>query len=169
MYYLNIKMNYGDICLVDCATMHTILREKKYFLNLIITNASVSTISGTSDLIEGSGKANIMLPNGTRFHINDTLYSSKSTRNFLSFKDIRKNGYHIETMNEGNKESLYITFVIYGKKIVAEKLPTFSSGLYHRTIKPIESYVIMNQKFNDPKIFTLWHNRLGHPSSSMMR
>ena len=146
-----------------------ILQEKKYFLNLIVTNASVSTISGTSYLIEGSGRANIMLPNRTRFHINDALYSSKSTRNLLSFKDIRKNEYHIETMNECNKESLYITSIIYGKKIVAEKLQAFSSGLYHTTIKPIESYAVMNQKFNDPKIFTLWHNRLGHPGSSMMR
>ena len=99
MYF---KMNDSDICLPDNATTHTILREKKYFLNLIVTNASVSTIFSTSDLTEGSGRENIMLPNGTRFHINDALYSSKSKRNFLSFKDIRKNGYHIETMNEGN-------------------------------------------------------------------
>ena len=62
-----------------------------------------STISGTSYLIEGSGRANIMLPNGTRFHINDALYSRKSTRNFLCVKYIHKNGYHIETMNEDNK------------------------------------------------------------------
>ena len=34
-------MNDGDICLADCATTYTILREKKYFLNLIVTNASV--------------------------------------------------------------------------------------------------------------------------------
>ena len=110
-----------------------------------------------------------MLQNGTRFHINDALYCSKSIRNLLSFKDICKNRYHIETMNEGNKEILYITYIIYGKRIVAEKLPTFFSGLYHTTIKPIESYVVMNKKFNDPKIFTLWHNMLGHPEFSMMR
>ena len=110
-----------------------------------------------------------MLPNGTRFHINDALYSSKSTRNLLSFKDIHKNGYHIETMNEGNKESFYITFITYGKKIVAKKFTAFSSRLYHTTIKPIESYAVMKQKFNDPRIFTLWHNRLGYPGSSMMR
>ena len=88
-----------------------------------------------------------MLPNETGFHINNVLYSRKSTRNFLSFNDILKNGYHIETMNEGNKKSLYITSIIYGKKIVAEKLPAFSYGLYHTTIKPIESYAIMNKKF----------------------
>ena len=83
----------------------------------------------------------------------------------LSLKDIHKNGYHIETMNEDNKESLYITSIIYGKKIVAEKVPTFSSGLYHTTIKSIESYTVMNQKFNYPNIFILCHNRLGHLGS----
>ena len=130
-------MNEDDICLADCATMHTILREKKYFLNLIVTNASVSIISGTLDLIEGSGRANIMIPNGTRFHISDGLYSSKLIRNLLSFKDIRKNGYHIETMIGGNKDSLYITSIIYEKKIVAEKLPAFSFELYHTTINQL--------------------------------
>ena len=73
----------------------------------------------------------------------------------LSFKDIRRNGYHIETMNEGNTECLYITSIIFGKKIVVEKLSAFSSGLYHTTIKSIESNVAVNQKFNDPKIFNL--------------
>ena len=47
-------------------------------------------------------------------------------------------------MNEGNKEILYITFITYGKMIVAEKLPEFSFGLYHTTIKSIESYAIIN-------------------------
>ena len=99
-------MNEGDVCLIDCATTHTILLDKRYFLNLTLTNANVSTISGTGNLIEGTGRANIMLPNGTRFHINDAIYSSKCTRNLLNFKDIRRNGYHIETMNEGNTEPL---------------------------------------------------------------
>ena len=82
-----------------------------------------------------------MLPNGTRFHINDALYSSKYTRNLLSFKDIRRNRNHIETMNEGNIECLYITHIVYDKKLVVEKLSSFSYGLYHITIKPIMSYV----------------------------
>ena len=60
-------------------------------------------------------------------------------------------------------------YIIYGKNVVAEKLLAFSSMLYHTTIKLIESYVVMNQEFNDLKIFTLWHNRLGHPGSSIMR
>ena len=50
-----------------------------------------------------------------------------------------------------------------------EKLIAFLSRLYHTTIKSIESYVVVNQKFNDPKVFVFWHDRLGHPRSSMMR
>ena len=49
-------------------------KKKHIFLNLIVTNVGVSTISGTSYLIEGSRRTNIMLPNETRFHINDALY-----------------------------------------------------------------------------------------------
>ena len=136
-------MDDDDVCLASCATTHTILLDKRYFLSLTLISGNVSTISGTSNLIEGYGKANIMLLKRTRFHINDALYYSKSTRNLLSFKDIRKNGYHIETMNDGNKECLYITSIVSGKKLV-ETLLAFSTRLYHTTRKPIESYVVMN-------------------------
>ena len=110
-----------------------------------------------------------MLPKGIRFHINDALYSSKSTRNLFSFKDIRINGYHIETINDGNKECFYITSIVSGKKLVVKTLSAFSTRLCHTTIKSIESYVVVNQKFNDPKTFVLWHDMLGHPGSSMIR
>ena len=92
-------MNEGDVCFADYTTTHTILRDRRYFLDLTLTNANVSTISGIENLIEGSERPNIILSNGTRFHINDALYSRKSTRNLLSFKDTCRNGYHIETMN----------------------------------------------------------------------
>ena len=161
-------MNEGGVCLADCASTHTILRDKRYFIDLTLTNVNIRTISGTANFIEGFGRANIMLPNG-RFHINDALYSNKSTRNLLSFKDIRRNGYHIETMDEGNTEYLYITSIVYGKKLMMEKLSAFSYGLYHTNIKPIESYVVVNQKFNNSKTFALWHDKLGHLGSSMMR
>ena len=72
-------------------------------------------------------------------------------------------------MNEDNVEYLYITSIKFGQKLIMEKLSAFSSRLYHTTIKSIESYVVVNQKFNDSKVFILWHDRLGHPRSSMMR
>ena len=148
-------MNEGDVCLADCATIYTILRDKRYSLDLTLTNANASTVSGIANLIEGSERASIMLLNGTRFHINDSLYSRKSTRNLLSFNVIRRNGYPIKTMNEGNTKYLYIIYIVYCKKLIMEKLSVFSSGLYYTNIKPIKSYVVVNQKFNDPKTFVL--------------
>ena len=52
-------------------------------------------------------------------------------------------------MYEGNTKGLYITFIVYGKKLVVEKLSFISYGLYQTTIKPINSYVVVNQKFKD--------------------
>ena len=83
----------------------------------------MNTISGSAKLIEGSGRANILLPGGTKIHIDDALYSFQ--RNLLSFKDIRRNGYHIETTNEGNTEYLYITNVVSGNKNILEKITRF--------------------------------------------
>ena len=78
-----------DVCLVDCATTHTILRDKKYFLNLTLVPFNVQTISSPVDIIKGSRTATIVLPHGTKFQIDDALHYNKSNRNLLSFKDIR--------------------------------------------------------------------------------
>ena len=110
-----------------------------------------------------------MLPCGTIFHINDALYSVRSRRNLLSFKDIPHNGYHIETTYDNNKEYLCITHIVSSQKLVAEKLPAFSSGLYYTTITTIELNMVMSQKLSHPNIFMLWHDRFGHPGSTMMR
>jgi Pol polyprotein len=84
------SINGEDLCLVDSATTHTILKDKKYFSQLVMKEISVSTISGSTRIIEGSGRANVLLPGGTKLEIIDALYSPKSQRNLLSFKDIRK-------------------------------------------------------------------------------
>ena len=99
-----------------------------------------------------------MLPNGTKISIDEALYSTRSRRNLLSFKDIRRNGYHIETINKGQEEYLLITSTNSNHKLVLEKLPTFSSGLYYTIIKMSESHIVMHQKCSDPKTFMLWHD-----------
>jgi len=91
---------------------------------------NVSTIFDTTNIIEGSGRAIILLQRDTRLHIINAFYSLKSNRNLLSFKDIRLNGYHIETNNERDIEYLYITQIESNKKCVLEKLSAFSYGLY---------------------------------------
>ena len=94
------NINGGDICLTDSVRTHTILRHKQYFSNIKMMKTKVNTISGSTDLIEGSKRANIMLYNGTRFIIDNALFFTKSRRNLLSFKDIRLNKYHIKTAND---------------------------------------------------------------------
>ena len=75
-----------SLCLADSATTHTILKNQKYFSHLILAKANVNTIYGASDLIESSRRANIVLPNGTRFPIDDAIFSTISKRYLLSFK-----------------------------------------------------------------------------------
>ena len=105
-----------DACLADCATTYTIICDKTYFSNLPLVKFNVNTISSPIDLIQGFESVTIILLRGTKIHINDTLYSAKSKRDLLSFKDIRRNGYHIETMNDDSNEYLLTTSVIYGEK-----------------------------------------------------
>jgi len=88
-------------------------------------------------------------------NIDDVLYSSKPKRNLISFKDICLNGYHVDTTNEGSDEYLPITLIISVQKLILEKLYTFSSGFYYKTIRIIESHVVMHQKCTDSKIFML--------------
>ena len=54
------KINGGEICLADSATTHTILRDKIYFSHITLVEANVYTISGPTDLIDGSRRATIM-------------------------------------------------------------------------------------------------------------
>ena len=97
-------------CLADSATTHTVLRERIYFTNFIPKNAPLTTLSGPSNLIEGYGKTHIMLSNGTILTISEALYSPRSERTLLSFKDIRDNNYHAKTHVENRVEFMCITF-----------------------------------------------------------
>ena len=163
-------MTCGEVCcLADSATTHTILRDRKYFSNLLPIHTSVTTISGQSNLIEGHGKAQFMLSNGTKFTINEALYSPRSRRTLLSFKDIRINNYHVETTEEKGVEYLCITSNLYGQKRTLEKLKSLSNGLYMTTIRTIEANHIVSQKLTNSSNYLLWHDRLGHPGQIMMR
>ena len=87
--------------------------------------ANVSPISNSAKLIEGFERVNLFLLGGTKLHIDSALYSTKSHRNLLSFKDIYQNGYQIETTNEGNIKYLHIIFIIFGKRMHTRKIMYF--------------------------------------------
>ena len=50
-----------------------------------------------------------------------------------------------------------------------ERLPAFCSSLYYTNISSIEAHAIVNQQLTNHGEFIIWHNRLGHPGSIMMR
>ena len=140
LYLIHHMTSNVDACLANCATTHTIIRNKKYFSNLSLVKSNVNTILGPINLIQGSGRATIILPSGNKININDALYYAKSKRNLLSFKDICRNVYHIKTMNDGSNEYFLIISVIFGKKNTSWK--NFILILVGQTIiRPIKSYV----------------------------
>ena len=91
-------------CLADSGTTHTILRNRQLFTELFPFNSSVTTITGSTQLIKGRGTAQFLLPNGTLIQIADALYAPRALRTLISFKDIRANGYHLETHCENGIE-----------------------------------------------------------------
>ena len=69
-----------NICIIDSGTTHTILKSKMQFSYLTLQDAVVHIISESAKLIEGSRRATIMLPCGTKVDINKALYSPKSQK-----------------------------------------------------------------------------------------
>jgi hypothetical protein len=131
-------------------------------------NGDILTIAGRDTVIVGTGRAIFTLPNGTQVIIEDVLLYPDSSRTLISYRDIRKNGFHIET-HEDNKEE-YLLFTKdygYGKQVL-EKIPSLSSGLYYTYIKPVE-HVAYKVIFQNVDAFQTWHDRLGHPGIGMMR
>jgi hypothetical protein len=98
-----------EMCLVDSCTTNTILRETKYFQTLTKRMGNILTVVGRDTCIVGSRKTTIILPMGTQVIIENALLYPDSTHTLLSYRDIRKNGLHIVTHEENNKESFLIT------------------------------------------------------------
>ena len=163
-------MTSGEVsCFADSATTHTVLHERIYFTNFIPKNALLTTLSGPSNLIDRYGKAHIMLSNGTILTIAEALYSPRSERTLLCFKDIKDNNYHAETHVKNGVEFMCITSYEYGQKRILEKMERIPSGLYTTTICPIECHYVASPTTGTVHEITLWNDRLGHPGRIVMR
>ncbi|GJR07708.1 disease resistance CC-NBS-LRR class family protein [Tanacetum coccineum] len=159
------QQKVGDLCIADSGATHTIQKSKKHFPEYRPTKGTIRTISGSVYLIKGTGKANFILPNGTKFLINNAIFSHKSCRNLLSFGDIYLNGYDTQTTTIENKKYLHII----EKSNVLEKLPILHSRLHYTHLSMAESHMVIKEKSCDPSIVSLWHDRLGYPGTTMMK
>ncbi|GJW52752.1 disease resistance CC-NBS-LRR class family protein [Tanacetum coccineum] len=99
------------------------------------------------------------------FLINNAIFSPKSSRNLLSFGDIYLNGYDTQTTTIENEKYLHII----DKSNVLEKLPMLHSGLHYTYLSMEESHMVIKEKSCDPGIVSMWHDRLGHPGSTLMK
>ena len=146
-------MAEAKIYLVDSGSTNTILRETKYFQTLTKKNGNIMTIARSNAHIVGTGSATLVLPMGMQIFVKDALLYPDSKRTLLSFKDIRSNGFHIETeIGQGTEYLLITKFEGYRKQIV-ERLPSSPSGLYYTYIKPTEGYVAMKTIFRNAESF----------------
>jgi hypothetical protein len=96
------------------------------------------TITSRNALIVDSGRATITLPMSTQITMEDALLCPDLTRSLLSFKDIRKNGFHVETHMDNKEEFLLFTKLTGCGKQIYEKICSLQTGLYFIYIKPIE-------------------------------
>ena len=71
--------------------------------------------------------------------------------------------------NEGKVEYLYITTINVEKKIVHEKLPALSSGLYYTSISTVESNALVNKRLTNFNDFIICHDELGDTRFNIMR
>jgi hypothetical protein len=116
-------MAEAEICLVDNGTTNTILRETRYFQTLTKKSGNIMTITGSNARIVVTGSSTLVLPMGTQIFVKDALLYPDSKRMLLSFKDIRVNGFHVETEIEHGTEYLLITkFDGYQKRVVKDSV-----------------------------------------------
>jgi hypothetical protein len=143
-----------ELCLVDSGATNSMLREIKYFQTLKKREGNILTIAGRDAMIVGSGRTTIILPMGTQIVIDDALLYPDSTRTLLSYRDIRKNGIHVETYDEDKEEFLILTKLTGYDKQICEKIPTLESGLYYTYIKSI-NHVIYKVIFQNVDSFQI--------------
>src|SRR3954467_4721001 len=137
-----------ETCLANSGTTNTILRKTKYFESITKHPGNIMRIAGCGQNIVGSGRATIILLNGTTLFINEALLYPESTRTLLSFRDIRANGFHVETDDDENrKDFLLITKRDENGKHVVERLPSLATGLYYTKIVAPPIYTTLKTAF----------------------
>ena len=108
-FFTRVDPMKEKMCLVDSCSSNIMLREIKYFQTLTKREGNVLTIPRRDATIVGSERATIVLPMGTQITIEEALLYLDVTRILLSYKDIRRNGIHVETHEENKEEFLLFT------------------------------------------------------------
>jgi hypothetical protein len=87
--------------------------------------------------IVGSTRATIVLPMSTQVTIENVFLYPDSTHTLLSYRNIRKNGLHVITHEDNNKEFLNIIKKNRDDHDIIKRIHSLPSGLYYTYIKLI--------------------------------
>lgn len=166
----------GTVCVIDSATTHVILTEKRFFVNFESSSVAhnIKTVGGVAAIARGGGQAQVALPSGTVIDIARAIYVPTSSRNLLSYVDIRKNGYHVTTATKSDGSECLRLLNKNGH--IAEECDDNGKGLYLTHIKPTaacHASFYIDQDDTPPHAksrskHALWHDRLGHPGRAML-
>lgn len=130
-------------CLLDSGTTQSIFNDKLFFSSMSLRKSQVTTLFDHAEIIDGHGITTFVLPNGQPETLTMLCYLFNQ-RETNQFKDVRRNGYHSETMIDNGKESLCITsYIMDGVRIGAYK-----------------SHATLSWNLVNPDVFRLWYDRL---------
>lgn len=74
--------------LINNVTTYTFLVDNDFFSTVTLCKASLKTISGPIEIIDGSRNITVVLPKDTVLHVKDALLFSNYRWNLISFKNI---------------------------------------------------------------------------------
>ena len=111
-----------------------------------------------------------MLPGGSRIHCKKAMYAPEAPRSLISYRDLRANGIHAQTCVKDSQEALQL----WKGQLVIATIHASPSGLFElRTVSPhretARSENISESFSSTICTANIWHHRLGHPGTTMMR
>ena len=166
-----------DIVLLDSGSIHTILRDLKYFEFLrhdseAWQTCKLSIVAGRQTFKFREGWAHVTLLGGTTLICDHAMFALAANQSLISFRDLRLNGIHILTSIKDGEETLEL----WQELVCLATARCGASGLYElvlsrlprgcKTIPPSggSAYSVIV-----PSKTSLWYGRMGHPGATMFR
>lgn len=146
----------------------------------VSTLRDVTPYSGKSSLLMGNGTLAVISSIGTA--ILPTQYKSLRLSNVLCVPSIQKNLLSVSQLARDNGVyfEFHPTYCVIKDMVTREILLTGSihDGLYQfsvpvvstpPTTAPFVAHSQVSHTVSNSSVFALWHNRLGHPSTSVVK
>jgi hypothetical protein len=181
--------------LLDSASTHTILTNPNFFQfhdnEGPWQHCTIITMVGSRNIRFREGRATVILPGGFPLNCKKAMYAPDAPRSLISYRDPRARNIHVSTAVENDEEVLELR----QRLTILATARARDDGLYKIVINPLdnvnpislidEEEVCMAVWAGDPEakcrnlaqgvsIDTkakpdLWHERLGHPGTTVFR